>query len=142
MMWQGERGGEGGERGAATKEEEARGRGEEASDDDAQSFSLACTPRIPNLGHTDTNAISVPRPSEAARGRGGKTSRGIRAGVVRKLRICGLRHGRCALARTPSPNPSVQLCPDFLSRPSRAGYTRGYNCAFLRNFSRGVRSPG
>jgi hypothetical protein len=42
------------------------GRGGEASDDDAQSFSLACTPRIPNLGHTDTNAISVPRPSEAA----------------------------------------------------------------------------
>ncbi|EGI62877.1 hypothetical protein G5I_08791 [Acromyrmex echinatior] len=51
---------------------------------------------------------------EPERGRREKTSRGIRAGVVRKLRICGLRrNGECEPPAEASSNPGVQLRPDF-----------------------------
>jgi len=100
---------------------EGEGGGGGASDDDAQSFSLACTPRIPNLGHTDTNAISVPRPSEAAAAAaaataaaGGREGGGGRGGRAEGKRVAefepgwsesyeseGLWHGRCARARIP-----------------------------------------
>jgi len=76
--------------------------------------SLVSTLRIPNLGHTDTNAISV-SVGESPKGRAGEeeeTSRGIRAGVVRKLRICRLRRSVSANARS-SPNPRA-ITPDFV----------------------------
>lgn len=78
--------GEGTERRDEGKEGEGRGEGETT----LQSFSLTSTLRIPNLGHTDTNEISVPV-GERRRRKGEKTNRGIRIGVVQKLRICKQR---------------------------------------------------
>lgn len=64
-------GGGGRERRDEAKEGEGRGDGETTT----RSFSLPSTLRIPNLGHTDTNAISVPVGERRRRGGGENESR-------------------------------------------------------------------
>lgn len=76
--------GEGRERRDEAKEGEGRGEGETAM----QSFSLSSTLRIPNLGHTDTNAISVPVGERRRRGGKNESRNSCRGGPkVTNLRV-------------------------------------------------------